>query len=169
MICSFPLSFVCLNHINLLETSLQPKFTTGCSFAVDINLQCASVCVHACTLICVSLYAFLFAPIYFWFSTNTGRTIEELPNSKRKCLRPGKVSPHRPVPAHIPRPPYVNSKKPPGFASRPEVHDNKGIECMKASGKLAAQVLQYAGTLIKVNFWSFRPLHRCPINFRHSF
>ncbi|CAA2961250.1 methionine aminopeptidase 1D, chloroplastic mitochondrial [Olea europaea subsp. europaea] len=77
------------------------------------------------------------------------RTIEELPNSKRKCLRPGKVSPHRPVPAHIPRPPYVNSKKPPGFASRPEVHDNKGIECMKASGKLAAQVLQYAGTLIK--------------------
>ncbi|CAA3015934.1 methionine aminopeptidase 1D, chloroplastic mitochondrial [Olea europaea subsp. europaea] len=77
------------------------------------------------------------------------RTIEELPNSKRKCLRAGKVSPHRPVPAHIPRPPYVNSKKPPGFASRPEVHDKKGIECMKASGKLAAQVLQYAGTLIK--------------------
>lgn len=26
----------------------------------------------------------------------------------------------------------------------------KGIECMRASGRLAAQVLEYAGTLVKV-------------------
>jgi methionyl aminopeptidase len=39
---------------------------------------------------------------------------------------------------------------PPGIASGPEVHDKKGIECMRASGRLAAQVLQYAGTLVKV-------------------
>ncbi|KAK6128983.1 hypothetical protein DH2020_037271 [Rehmannia glutinosa] len=39
------------------------------------------------------------------------------------------------IPSHIPRPPYVKSKKPPGIASGPEVHDEKGIECMRASGK----------------------------------
>jgi methionyl aminopeptidase len=46
---------------------------------------------------------------------------------------------------------------PPGIASGPEVHDKKGIECMRASGRLAAQVLQYAGTLVKVrsfDLWS---------------
>lgn len=64
---------------------------------------------------------------------------------------PGKVSPRRPVPNHIPRPPYVNSRKAPGIASGSEVHDEKGIECMRASGKLAAQVLEYAGTLVKVS------------------
>ncbi|KAL0350649.1 UNVERIFIED_CONTAM: Methionine aminopeptidase 1D, chloroplastic/mitochondrial, partial [Sesamum radiatum] len=74
---------------------------------------------------------------------------EESIDGKRKRLKPGKVSPSRPVPSHIPRPPYVKSRKMPGIASGPEIHDEKGIECMRASGKLAAQVLQYAGTLVK--------------------
>lgn len=78
--------------------------------------------------------------------------MEELQDSKRKRLYPGEVSPRRPVPEHIQRPPYVNSNKPPGIASGPEVHDEIGIEKMRASGKLAAQVLQYAGTLVKVTF-----------------
>ena len=73
-----------------------------------------------------------------------------MPNSKRKPLRPGKLSPPRLVPKHISRPPYVKSKMPPGLAAGPEVHDEQGIECMRASGKLAAKVLQYAGTLVKV-------------------
>ncbi|GAB2279670.1 Methionine aminopeptidase 1D, chloroplastic/mitochondrial [Dionaea muscipula] len=77
------------------------------------------------------------------------RNMEEVRSSRRKRLKPGKVSPCRPVPNHIPRPPYVGSGKPPGIATRPEVHDAKGIECMRASGKLAAQVLEYAGTLVK--------------------
>lgn len=77
------------------------------------------------------------------------RNLEGLPNSKRKRLRPGKLSPHRPVPGHILRPSYVTSKKPPGIVSGPEVHDEKGIECMRNSGRLAAQVLEYAGTLVK--------------------
>lgn len=81
---------------------------------------------------------------------DVGRNLDDLPNSKRKSLKPGKISPHRPVPGHILRPPYVNSKQPPGIASGPEVHDEKGIECMRASGRLAAQVLEYAGTLVKV-------------------
>ncbi|RVX21200.1 Methionine aminopeptidase 1D, chloroplastic/mitochondrial [Vitis vinifera] len=52
-------------------------------------------------------------------------------------------------PGHILRPSYVTSKKPPGIVSGPEVHDEKGIECMRNSGRLAAQVLEYAGTLVK--------------------
>lgn len=65
------------------------------------------------------------------------------------------MSPSRPVPDHIPRPSYVNTWQAPGIASGPEVHDEKGIECMRASGRLAAQVLEYAGTLVKVNNDSF--------------
>ncbi|XP_044470769.1 methionine aminopeptidase 1D, chloroplastic/mitochondrial-like isoform X2 [Mangifera indica] len=77
------------------------------------------------------------------------RNLDDVPNTKRKRLRPGKLSPSRPVPDHIPRPPYVNTWQAPGIASGPEVHDEKGIECMRASGRLAAQVLEYAGTLVK--------------------
>ncbi|KAK3412158.1 hypothetical protein EUGRSUZ_I00937 [Eucalyptus grandis] len=77
------------------------------------------------------------------------RRNEDVADGKRKRLRPGKISPCRPVPDHILRPPYVGSRQPPGIASGPEVHDEKGIECMRASGKLAAQVLEFAGTLVK--------------------
>ncbi|KAF8023148.1 hypothetical protein BT93_F0596 [Corymbia citriodora subsp. variegata] len=77
------------------------------------------------------------------------RRNEDVADGKRKRLRPGKISPCRPVPNHILRPPYVGSRQPPGIASGPEVHDEKGIECMRASGKLAAQVLEFAGTLVK--------------------
>ena len=75
---------------------------------------------------------------------------QEVATNKRKRLRPGKLSPRRHVPDHIQKPPYVNSRQPPGIVSGPEIHDEKGIECMRASGRLAAQVLQYAGTLVKV-------------------
>ena len=79
-----------------------------------------------------------------------GRNVDDLPNTKRKRLRPGKLSPRRPVPSHIPKPPYVGTGQAPGIASGPEVHDETGIECMRASGRLAAKVLEYAGTLVKV-------------------
>ena len=75
-------------------------------------------------------------------------------NTNRKRLRPAIVSPRRKVPKDITKPPYVKSMVPPGIASGPEVHDEKGIQCMRASGRLAAQVLQYAGTLVKVRFYS---------------
>ena len=55
------------------------------------------------------------------------KDVEKLPNSKRKRLSPEKLSPTRPVPSHIPRPPYITSKTPPGIASGLEVHDEKGI------------------------------------------
>ncbi|PPE01354.1 hypothetical protein GOBAR_DD01598 [Gossypium barbadense] len=80
---------------------------------------------------------------------NRRNNLDEVPDGKRKCLRPGKLSPRRPVPNHIKRPPYVKTRMAPGIASGPEVHDLKGIEHMRASGRLAAQVLNYAGTLVK--------------------
>ncbi|PPS00855.1 hypothetical protein GOBAR_AA19808 [Gossypium barbadense] len=79
----------------------------------------------------------------------TVNNLDEVPDGKRKCLRPGKLSPRRPVPNHIKKPPYVKTRMAPGIASGPEVHDLKGIEHMRASGRLAAQVLNYAGTLVK--------------------
>lgn len=103
------------------------------------------------TLVC--FFKFYITNIY-----RNSRNTEELQNSNRKRLKPGKLSPRRPVPDHILKPPYVASKKPPGIASGPEVHDEVGIECMRAAGKLAAQVLQYAGTLVKVIF-KFSPCY----------
>lgn len=88
---------------------------------------------------------------------NIHRNEDDSSKNKRKPLQPGKVSPRLPVPDHILKPPYVNSKQPPGIASGPELHDEKGIECMRASGRLAAQVLEYAGTLVNVS-WFVSPI-----------
>uniref|UniRef100_A0A0D9VLC8 Methionine aminopeptidase n=1 Tax=Leersia perrieri TaxID=77586 RepID=A0A0D9VLC8_9ORYZ len=71
------------------------------------------------------------------------------PGDNPRRLRPGKLSPRLSVPNHIQRPPYVNARQRPGLNNGPEIHDERGIECMRASGKLAAQVLKFAGTLVK--------------------
>lgn len=67
----------------------------------------------------------------------------------REPLRPHHVSPMREVPPHIPRPPYASSGKLPGLNDRFEVHDDEGIRRMRASCKLAAQVLRHAGSLVR--------------------
>jgi methionyl aminopeptidase len=54
-----------------------------------------------------------------------------------------------PIPEHILKPPYVNSRHVPEVASGSQIHDAEGIACMRASGQLAARVLEYAGTLVK--------------------
>ncbi|RLM80326.1 Methionine aminopeptidase 1D, chloroplastic/mitochondrial [Panicum miliaceum] len=77
------------------------------------------------------------------------RSWDDAPENNPRRLRPGKVSPRLSVPNHIQLPPYVNSRQRPGVTYGPEIHDEKGIECMRASGKLAAQVLKFAGTLVK--------------------
>jgi methionyl aminopeptidase len=81
---------------------------------------------------------------------NLRRSRDDTPENNPKRLRPGKVSPRLTVPNHIQRPPYVDSRQRPRVNNGPEIHDQKGIECMRASGKLAAQVLKFAGTLVKV-------------------
>jgi len=57
---------------------------------------------------------------------------------------PGTVSPRRPVPAHIPRPEYVDKPAPAKFTGS-EVKDADTIERMRVAGRIAAQALQEVG------------------------
>ncbi|CAN8266522.1 unnamed protein product [Cochlearia groenlandica] len=68
------------------------------------------------------------------------------PNPPLTC---GRVSPPLYVPDHIPKPPYLDSTKPPKISSEFQIHDTKGLAKMRAACKLAARVLDYAGTLVR--------------------
>ena len=79
-------------------------------------------------------------------------------SKKRPPLRRGKVSPQLPVPEHIPRPSYVGSKGLPELC-KGQFHDAQGIAGIRAACKLAARVLDFAGTLVKVNLFICRWLN----------
>ncbi|KAJ4902614.1 hypothetical protein Rs2_16565 [Raphanus sativus] len=83
------------------------------------------------------------------FATPRAGDKGEVIDGKRKRLKPVNVSPRRPVPAHITKPPYVEAFTVPAISSGLQIHDKKGIESMRASGSLAARVREYAGTLVK--------------------
>ena len=61
------------------------------------------------------------------------------------------------MPEHISRPPYVGSNMLPELSNEYQVHDDDGIAHMKAACELAARVLNFAGTLVRVRnlFHSF--------------
>ncbi|HSE08261.1 MAG TPA: type I methionyl aminopeptidase [Nocardioidaceae bacterium] len=59
-------------------------------------------------------------------------------------IAPATISPRRPVPAHIPRPEYVDKDAPTPFQGS-EVKDEETIERMRVAGRLAAQALQLVG------------------------
>ncbi|GBF89157.1 methionine aminopeptidase [Raphidocelis subcapitata] len=82
----------------------------------------------------------------FGFSKVVGKPKDLLRG--REPLRPHTLSPPREVPPHIPLPPYAKTGKLPRLEMRPEVHDAAGIERMRASCKLAAQVLRRAGEMV---------------------
>ena len=69
--------------------------------------------------------------------------------STRAALRPGVVSPHRPVPAAIVRPHYVDrsgrSRPGPADHDDPMVKDAATIEAMRVAGRIAAQALVEVG------------------------
>ncbi|CAA7049822.1 unnamed protein product [Microthlaspi erraticum] len=73
-------------------------------------------------------------------------TLEDRRNRPLTC---GEVSPRLLVPDHIPKPPYVESSESPKISSEFQIPDSKGIVKMKAACKLAARVLDYAGTLVR--------------------
>lgn len=81
--------------------------------------------------------------------------IQELQNTLQVKRNPplvcGRVSPRLPVPDHIPKPPYLESTVPPKISSEHQFPDSKGIVKMKAACELAARVLNYAGTLVRVS------------------
>eukprot|EP00276_Gloeochaete_wittrockiana_P001957 CAMPEP_0184676044 /NCGR_PEP_ID=MMETSP0308-20130426/88136_1 /TAXON_ID=38269 /ORGANISM="Gloeochaete witrockiana, Strain SAG 46.84" /LENGTH=362 /DNA_ID=CAMNT_0027123845 /DNA_START=774 /DNA_END=1859 /DNA_ORIENTATION=- len=67
-------------------------------------------------------------------------------------VKAGKVSPTLAVPPHIPRPPYAvdpSKKMQMGFKRGIDIKSSTAILKMRKSGRLAAQVLAYAGTLVK--------------------
>mmetsp|Transcript_2653 Transcript_2653/g.7509 ORF Transcript_2653/g.7509 Transcript_2653/m.7509 type:complete len:367 (-) Transcript_2653:259-1359(-) len=64
-------------------------------------------------------------------------------------LRAGKVSPMRPVPKHIPRPPYADSGVLPDMPDEYQIHNEEQIVKMRAACKLAAEVRDKAGELVK--------------------
>ena len=63
------------------------------------------------------------------------------------AVAPAVVSSRRPVPAHIPRPEYVDRPAPARYTG-PEVKDAETIERMRAAGRLAAQARDLVGAAI---------------------
>lgn len=59
-------------------------------------------------------------------------------------VAPGTISARRPVPAHIPRPEYVDQPAPAKFTGS-EVKDAETIERMRVAGRIAAQALAEVG------------------------
>jgi methionyl aminopeptidase len=66
-------------------------------------------------------------------------------SASKVSVAPGKVSPRRPVPAHIPRPEYVDRSAPAKFTGS-EVKDAETIEKMRIAGRLAAQARDLVGS-----------------------
>ena len=64
------------------------------------------------------------------------------------AVRPGTVSPRRPVPAHIPRPEYVDRPAPARFTGS-EVKDADTIERMRVAGRLAARARDLVGAAVE--------------------
>jgi len=58
-------------------------------------------------------------------------------------LQPGRLSPTRQVPAHIPAPEYVGRRQP--RLGEPDVKDPETIERMRVAGRIAAQALAEVG------------------------
>jgi methionyl aminopeptidase len=65
----------------------------------------------------------------------------------RAALKPGELSPRRPVPNHIPRPEYVD-KPAPARNNDPWVQPPEIIEAMRVASRLAAQALQEGGKAV---------------------
>lgn len=59
------------------------------------------------------------------------------------------------MPDHIPKPPYLSSNILPAISSEHQIHDAEGIARMRAACELAARVLDYAGTLVRVRYYFF--------------
>lgn len=80
-------------------------------------------------------------------------------------MRRGRVSQRLLVPEHIPKPPYVGSKILPEISKQYQIHDSEGISHMKAACELAARVVDYAGTLVRVRMNDLYSFEKFAIRF----
>jgi methionyl aminopeptidase len=78
----------------------------------------------------------------------SGKKFKRCHKAATDRVRPGRVSPMRPVPGHIPRPPYAESGQP---VRRPEnpVQPPDVIERMRVAGRAAAEVLAETAAAIR--------------------
>lgn len=90
---------------------------------------------------CIKIY--IHFPIFINFSTDTGQY---------EIVRPGYVSPERPVPEHIKKPEYYHMADEPDMykSPKPEIKMGNSILAMRKSCRLAANILEKCSTLLKV-------------------
>jgi methionyl aminopeptidase len=74
-------------------------------------------------------------------------TSTDVPSRTPGQLRPGVISPRRPVPGAIPRPEYVDRPRAAAYTG-PEVKDEATIAAMRAAGRLAARAMAEAASHI---------------------
>src|SRR5687768_8097764 len=74
----------------------------------------------------------------------SGRKYKRCHRSSEGRVLQGLVSPMRPVPAHINRPPYADSGEVRDL-NEPRIKPPETIERMRVTGKLAAEILRLAG------------------------
>mmetsp|Transcript_21641 Transcript_21641/g.47346 ORF Transcript_21641/g.47346 Transcript_21641/m.47346 type:complete len:100 (+) Transcript_21641:66-365(+) len=63
------------------------------------------------------------------------------PKTDRPVLK-GRVPPELPVPVHIPKPSWYHDRRAPSSPAGVQVHDEQGVERMRAAGSLVAQALR---------------------------
>ncbi|MBM7112930.1 type I methionyl aminopeptidase [Archangium primigenium] len=71
------------------------------------------------------------------------------PDAPARGVRPGIISPMRPVPAHIPRPDYAATGRPARGPLPPEVKNADVIARMRRACKAAAEVLNVTSTFLR--------------------
>ncbi|MEJ5255766.1 MAG: type I methionyl aminopeptidase [Acidimicrobiales bacterium] len=79
----------------------------------------------------------------------SGRKFKRCHKATEERLRPGRLSPPRPVPAEIPRPDYADTGVP-VRREEPWVKSPEVIERMRRAGRAAAEILQLAGEAVAV-------------------
>src|SRR4029450_6854108 len=77
----------------------------------------------------------------------SGRKFKRCHKASTDHVRPGRISPPRPVPDDIPRPPYAASAVPVRRADR-HVRSPEVIEKMRRAGRAAGEILQAVGAAV---------------------
>lgn len=77
----------------------------------------------------------------------SGRKFKRCHKASTDRIRPGRVSPPRQVPVHIPRPPYAETGVPVRTPESP-VRSPEVIERMRVAGRAAAEVLRTVGAAV---------------------
>ncbi|TML13022.1 MAG: M24 family metallopeptidase, partial [Actinobacteria bacterium] len=73
----------------------------------------------------------------------------QLPAPSLPPIRQGLVSPGRPVPGHIVRPPYIRNGGDPGRSTMSPIRTPAEIEAMRHANRAAADILMHVGPFVQ--------------------